>query len=82
MVDRAGRALPVGVEVRQRANILVWATWFGVFGLLEGLALTRRMPWTTFSEFTWSVERTGPIFRWGVLAIMVTLTSHLVGEKP
>lgn len=64
------------------ANFLVWGAWLGAFLVLEGLAIAKRTPWTTLSEFAWMVERAKPITRWVFLVGLAVLLVHIVSGWP
>lgn len=63
------------------ATLVVWLTWLGMFGLLEGAALTKRVGWTTLSEFAWDAEVYPPL-RWTLLLGLAVLQAHIVGRWP
>lgn len=75
------------------ANTFIWALlWLGGFILLEMLGLffgptgmtgRQLVPWTTLSEYVWSIEAIKPwgsLMTIGVLLFFSGLTAHFVAK--
>lgn len=56
---------------------LVWVGWLAAFGVLELLAIAHRVPWTSMSEWTWSLERHWAPLPWLVIVALALLMVHL-----
>lgn len=37
-------------------DVVVWGLWGALFLVAEGLALSKKVPWSTLSEFVWITE--------------------------
>jgi hypothetical protein len=63
-------------------SAIVWLTWLGSFVVLEGAAISGRVPWTTLSVYTWMLESTDGVVRWVLLIGLAALLTHLVAKWP
>lgn len=55
----------------------VWLGWLALFGILELLAIFHKVPWTSMSEWTWSLERAWAVLPWLVIVALALLMVHL-----
>lgn len=64
------------------ASFLVWGLWLLAFLVLEGLAISGRVPWTTLSQFAWALEALKPHLRWVLFAFLSLVASHIATGWP
>jgi hypothetical protein len=58
-------------------STLVWLSWLAAFGVLELLGISRRVPWRSMSEWTWSLEAHWWPLPWLVIVALALLMVHL-----
>jgi hypothetical protein len=67
-------------------SLLVWSIWIGVtlgsWLILELLGYWHVTPWTTLSEFIWSVEVYAGILKWVLFVGLAILAAHLATKWP
>ena len=67
-------------------SAVVWLTWFAAaFGswlVLELLGYWHATPWSTLSEFIWSLETQAGILRWLLFGGLAILAAHLATRWP
>lgn len=65
---------------------MVWLSWFGLtFGswlLLELLGYWHMTPWTTLSEYIWSLETSAGLLRFLLFFGLSVLAAHLATRWP
>lgn len=60
----------------------VWLGWLALFLVLELLGYWHVTPWSTLSEWTWTLEGAWSPFRFVVLFGLAVLLVHLVSRWP
>lgn len=67
---------------RARWNRIVWFGWLALFLALEIPAVRDLTPWTSLSEYCWSIEDETPVARWTFMGGLAVLLTHIVARWP
>lgn len=64
------------------ASDRVWLSWFGAWVALELAGYSKHVPWTTLSEYAWSLEGRARWVRNVFLFGLLTLAVHIAFKWP